>query len=135
MLCFFIACGISLLYMFLVQCIPNFMNYAAVGLGIIVILGSAICVFLYRTSQHTVKTVLAVCLLFVLLIILLTICKNNDSWRMHSIFLSYSTKMIRDRGATIFYIPIFFVFLVAFIAILVLEFTAYWSSGKTTFDA
>lgn len=110
------------------------MNYAAVALGMIIILASAVCVFLYRTSQTTVKTVMAICLIFVLLIVLLTICKNNDSWRMHAIFLSHSTKMISDRGATIFYIPIFFVFLIGFIAILVLEFTAYWSSGTTSFD-
>ena len=120
--------------MFFVQCLPTFMNYAAVALGMVIILASAICVFLYRTSQHTAKLVLASCLIFVLLIILMTICKNNDSWRMHAIFLSYSTKMVKDRGVTIFYIPIFFIFLVGFIAILVLEFTAFWSAGNTSFD-
>ena len=105
------------------------MNYLAVALGSIVILVTAICVFLYNSDQHTAKLVIGICLLFVLLIILLTVCKNTDSWRMHAIFLKYSTNLIQDRCSTFFYIPIFFVMIVGFAVILVLEFAAFWTSG------
>lgn len=133
-LSFVVAIGASFLFMLAVQCFPAFMNYFTLVLGCIAILISAVCVFLYRTSQHPIKEIIAAVLLCILLIILLTICKNTDSWRMHSIFLSYSTKMISHRCTTLFYIPIFAVILVAFIAMLVLEFTAFWSYGTVTFS-
>ena len=121
--------------MVLVQCLPKPMNYVTVAVGIIAILVTTICVFLYDTPQQTAKIVIAVCLIVVLIIILLTICKNTDSWKMHAIFLSYATKMLLDRCLTFLYIPIFFAVIVGFVVILVLEFTAYWSSGSVSFDA
>ena len=53
---------------------------------------------------------------------------------MHAIFLNYSTKMMSERCLTFLYIPIFFVFIIGFAVILVLEFTAFWTSGNVTFD-
>ena len=53
---------------------------------------------------------------------------------MHSIFLNYATKMICDRCSTLFYIPIFLVILVGFVVILVMEFTAFWTSGEVKFE-
>lgn len=133
-LSFFVALGFSLVFMLFVQFLPKIMNYATVGVGMVAILVTTICVFLYRTSQVTVQTVIGICLIVVLVIILLTICKNTDSWKMHAIFLSYATKMICDRCSSFFYIPIFFVVIVGFAVILVLEFTAYWSYGEVSFN-
>lgn len=53
---------------------------------------------------------------------------------MHAIFLTYATRLIRQRPLTVLYIPIFFIILMAFATILVLEFWSYWSSGTVTFD-
>lgn len=119
--------------MLFVQFLPKIMNYATVGVGMIAILVTIICVFLYQTSQTTGQTVIGVCLIVVLVIILLTICKNTDSWKMHAIFLSQATKMICDRCSSFFYIPIFFAAIIGFSVILVLEFTAYWSYGDVSF--
>ena len=132
---FFVALGFSFLFMILVHCLPKIMNYATVAAGIIAILATIICVFLYQTEQQTAKLIIGICLIVVLVIIVLTICKNTDSWKMHAIFLSYATKMIGDRCLTFLYIPIFFVAIVGFVVILVLEFTAYWSNGSLSFDA
>lgn len=42
--------------------------------------------------------------------------------------------MFLDRKLSILYIIIFFVILVAFVAIMIWEFTGFWSGGKITFD-
>ena len=49
-LCFFLALIASLIFMILVQCLPGIMNYATIAIGIIAILISAVCVFLYHTN-------------------------------------------------------------------------------------
>lgn len=71
------------------------MNYVAVILGSIMILATIVCVFLYNTSQSTAKVLVGIILVVILVIIFLTVCKNPDSWRMHGIFLKYSTQMIK----------------------------------------
>lgn len=134
-LCIFIAVGISLLYMLLVQFFPWVMNYAAVVLGWLVILATTICLILYQTDQSGLKIVIGVLLVVMLIVILYNSFKNMDSLRMHAIFLSYSTKMFREKPSTFLYIPMFFIILVAFIMILVLEFTSFWTSGELQFDS
>lgn len=94
-LCFFVAIGISFIYFLLVQFLPKIMNYAAVIVGGIIVLVTAVLLFLYKTHQTTLKIIAGVILLLFLLVIIMTILKNNDSWRMHAIFLKYSTKMIK----------------------------------------
>ena len=64
----------------------------------------------------------------------MTALKNTDSWRMHAIFLKQATVMIKDRPLTLLFVPVFFVMLLAFAVLVVLEFTAYWSSGEVSFD-
>ena len=131
---FFVALLVSLVYMLLVQCVPSIMNYLVVALGCVMIVAAAVCVFLYRTPATAMKNIIGIILLCVLLIIIMTICKNTDSWRMHSIFLSYSTKMLSQRGSTLFYIPLFTAALVGFALMLVLEFVGFWTHGTVHFS-
>lgn len=46
-LCFFVALGVSIIYFLLVQFFPKPMNYAAVIVGGLAILATAICLFFY----------------------------------------------------------------------------------------
>lgn len=111
------------------------MNYAAVIVGCLIILATIICVFTYNTTETGVKNFTGIVLVIILVVILLTVCKNRDSWRMHAIFLKYATYVIKARLSTLIFIPIFFVFLVLFAMILVLEFTAFWTTGQIYFDS
>lgn len=119
-LCFFVALGFSILYMVLVQFFPKGMNYAAVILGWLAILASAICLFTYNTSENIFRTIVGLLLILILIIIAVTFIKNQASLKIHGIFLNYSTKFIKDRPITLAYIPLFLLFLVAFITIVVL---------------
>ena len=123
-----------MLYFVLVQLLPKIMNYAAVFVGCIIIFATIICVFTYNTPQTSLKNLAGVVLIIILIVILLTVCKNRDSWRMHAIFLKYATYMIKSRPGTLAYIPIFFAILVCFVIIVVLEFTAFWTTGTIVFD-
>lgn len=133
-LCFFVALGISIVYFLLVQFLPKGMNYVSVVVGGIIIVITAICLFFYNTQQTILKVVAGIALILLFLLIIMTVFKNRDSWRMHGIFLSHSTRIIKQRPLTILYIPIFFLMLVGFAFIVVLEFWSYWSSGTVTFD-
>ena len=59
----------------------------------------------------------------------MTVLKNTDSWRMHAIFLKQATNIIKDRPVTLLFVPVFFIMLLGFAVMIVLEFAAYWSSG------
>lgn len=133
-LSFFVALGFSILYFLLVQCFPTVMNYAAMVVGLIVIVATIICIFTYQTENPGVKIAAGVILIIVFIVIVMTVLKNKDSWDMHRIFLKYSTVMVKDRMTTLLYIPLFFAILVCFVIILVLEFTAYWTTGNVSFD-
>ena len=109
-----------MVYFILVQFLPKIMNYAAVILGGVIILVTAIILFFYPTNISGLKILAGLILLLFLLLIIFTIFKNTDSWRMHSIFLKHSTHAIKQRKLTILYIPLFFIILVAFVTILVL---------------
>lgn len=73
-------------------------------------------------------------MVLVLLVLACNVFKNMNPLRIYGIFLDYSTKFVRERPVALLYIPIFFLILVAFVVLIVLEFTAFWMSGNLTFD-
>lgn len=79
-LCFFVAFGVSIIYFLLVQFLPKPMNYAAVIVGGLAILATAVCLFLYKTDQKILKIIAGIILLIILLLIIMTVFKNRDSW-------------------------------------------------------
>lgn len=119
-LCFFVALGFSIIYMLAVQFFPEVMNFVAIVLGSLVILACAICLFTYGISDSIFRIVVGCVLILFIIVIAITFFKNRDSLKIHGIFLKHSTKFIRDRPLTLAYIPLFFIFLVGFIVIIVL---------------
>lgn len=73
-------------------------------------------------------------MIVVLIVVGCNIFKNMNPLRIYGIFLDYSTKFVRERPITLVYIPIFFTILLAFVVLIVLEFSAFWMSGELTFD-
>jgi hypothetical protein len=73
-------------------------------------------------------------LILVVIVIAITFIKNTKSIRIHGIFLSHATKFIRQRLGTLIYIPLFFLLLLGFITLIVLEFNAFWTSGDLAFS-
>lgn len=124
------AIGFSILYLLAVQFMPNIISYVSVILGWLVILAATICIFTYSTEAVAFKIVIGCLFAIVLIAILYTTIKNLNSMKIHSIFLSYSTKLFKERPIVFIYIPIFLVLLLCFIVILILEFVAFWSSGN-----
>lgn len=65
---------------------------------------------------------------------MVTVWKHLDSMKLYAIYLRCSTTMFIDRKLSILYIVIFFVALIGFLAIMVWEFTGFWSAGNISFD-
>lgn len=111
------------------------MNNLAVILGSIIILACAICLFTYGASENLFRIIIGCILIFMLIVIVTTFIKNQSSLRIHGIFLTYSTHFIRDRPLTLLYIPLFLLFLIAFIIMIVLEFSSFWTTGDLSFSS
>lgn len=116
-----------------VQFMPKITNYAVVVLAIAFLIASIICIATYQTSQTSILILEATLLGVLLAIILINVFRGFKSWKMYSLFLTYSTKVVYDKKSILLYIPIFWGILFAFIVIIVLEFTAFWSSGSLAF--
>lgn len=116
----FIALIISVIFALLVQFIPSRISIIIVVLSMIVLLIAIICLFTYKTDHIKTKIILGIFMLVILIFSLLTIFKHKSSLDLHSIYLKWSTKMVKDRILTLLYIPIFVIILAAFIFIIIL---------------
>lgn len=133
-LSFLIGLGLSIIYCILTQCFPKIMNKAAVIGALIVILAFAILVVLYSTNS-VFKYVVAIILALLFIALLANFLKYRKTFELQGIFLTAASNMLKKRLLTFAYIPLFILILVAFILILVLEFSAFWAGGNIQFDA
>lgn len=125
----------SILFMLLVQCIPQIMNRAAVIIGTVAIIALAIAFIVYpsKINSETRFLVFAITLIL-LLIIICTFIKNFKSWGLNGIFLKYATKFICAR-LYLLLLPILFLGLMAaFFFFQVLQYRSFWSNGELEFD-
>lgn len=110
------------------------MNYAVAALGCLMIIASVICIILYNTDQNFARALLLIVLIGILLIIGASAYRYQSSWRMHAIFLEYSTNCVKNRPTILVYILLFFAILFVFIVMVIFLFTAFWTAGTLTFD-
>lgn len=125
---------LSLVYFVLVQLIPLIMNFVVVALGMAMLLIIVICVFTYDTDLVKFKIFIAIFMLVLFVFFALTIYKHFASLYLHSIYLKWSTVMCANRKMSIFYIPIFICIVVGFTAIMIWEFTGFWTAGSINYD-
>ncbi len=116
------------------QLLPTKMSFVTVGLGAFVLLVTAICVFTYHTTFTSVKVLIGVGLLLFSVFFVFIVLKHYDSMHLFSIYLKWSTRMFLDRKLSILYVPIFFLFFLGFVGIMIWEFTGFWTSGNTEFN-
>lgn len=70
LICMGLAAGASIIYMLLTQFFAKFMNYAAIIVGILAMIGLMVCLVLYDTTYVTSKWV---CFAIFLVLVLITI--------------------------------------------------------------
>ncbi len=121
--CLAIAAGISILYMFFVQCCPRVMNRAAV----------TILVYPSAINPMARWIAFAVALLFALICIC-TFAKYFQTWGLNGVFLDFATRFIGSRIYP-FILPIIFLAMgFAFYVFEVLQYRSFWSFGQLKFD-
>ena len=129
-----ISVGLSVLLLCCVQCCPRFWNKAVIYLSAIVILGLAICLWIYP-SDHSSKVPLAIALVVLFFCIILSLCLHKSEFEFQDIFMDAATRMLKDDNCCVFfYIPLFMLFTAAFGIILIFEFKSFWGGGELTFD-
>lgn len=133
-LSFYISLVVSIIYFLLVQFFPTKMIYIGTIAGFIMLLAAIICLAFYQTHHTTVKVIVLILMIGLLIFAVLSTCKNPNSLRMHSIFLKWSTVVLKDRILTTLYIPLFMLILAMFIGLLIFEFTGFWTGGNIDFD-
>lgn len=114
-----IAFAVSVIYFVLVQFLASKMNYIVVGLGMVVLLVTIICVFTYKTELENLKISVGTVLTLILIFFAVTVYKHFDSMKLYSIYLKWSTKMFNDRKLSVIYVFIFFAILLGFIGIMI----------------
>lgn len=132
-LCFFVSFAFCVIYLLAVQFVKK-INFIVVILGWLITLACLICVTTYNTSLLGVKLAQTVILGVALLVIACWLWRNHQDLEIYDIFLRRAANMVKSKPSILLYIPIFVVILYAFLVIVVLEFTAFWSSGFLMFD-
>ena len=116
---FYISLVVSIIYFLLVQFFPTKMIYFGTIAGLVMLLAATICFLFYKTNHTAVKAIVCIVMIVVLLFALLSTWKNPNSLRMHSIFLKWSTVVLKDRLLTALYIPFYMLILAMFIGLLI----------------
>jgi hypothetical protein len=129
-----VAVLVSIIYFILVQVLANKITIVTVALGTIVLLATSIAIFTYNTHHTNAKILIGLVLLALVIFFVFTVWKHWDSMELFAIYLKWSTKMFRARILSIAYILIFFILLAGFIAIMVWEFTGFWTSGNIRYN-
>lgn len=110
------------------------MNYAVLVLGSLVLIAAVFCVLFYKSDQIGSKLFFVIIPIIFAIIIGLLSLTYMESMRMFKVLLKLSAKIVANRLIMLVYIPIFLVLLFAFMVIIVLEFTSFWTLGNLTFD-
>ena len=100
--------------MLLAQFIPRIMNYTAIILGTLVMVGLCVCLALYPTKYTAAKWICFVVFLVPVLIIIFKVFFNSKVWAVNGILLEEASRMVCDRISVLGYIPIFILVTVAF---------------------
>jgi len=103
-----------------VQFFPQKMIYIGTFAGLVMLFAATICVLFYNTHHTAIKVIICIVMIVLFVFAVLSIWKNPNSLRMHSIFLKWSAVVLKDRKLVALYIPIFMIILALFIGMLVL---------------
>jgi NADH:ubiquinone oxidoreductase subunit 6 (subunit J) len=110
------------------------MIYIGTIAGLVMLLAAIICLAFYQTHHTTTKFIILIVMIGLLIFAALSTWKNPNSLRMHSIFLKWSTVVLKDRILSAIYIPLFMLILAMFIGLLIFEFTGFWTGESVDFD-
>lgn len=117
-LSFYVSFAFYVAYLLAVQFFPRQIVYPIIGLGAAIILACIICIIVYPGNAFfKLVEILILSLFFV--IIVAAIAKKSSSLKLYSVFLHQSTKLVKERPIILIYIPLFFIFLVLFVILVV----------------
>lgn len=134
-LCFFVSLAFCVAYLLCVQFFPTVTHYVTLITGCCIILACAICILLYNSNQSFTK-IFGFCELLALLLIVATSSfRFHNSLRLHIVFMKYSTLFVRERPIVLALIPLFFVAIVGWVVVFVLQFTSFWSAGSLSYNS
>lgn len=117
--CAVISLGLSILYMVLVQFYSRIMNYVAVVAGLIFMLVLAIFTLSYPTDHMGAKIIMGIVLLTLIVIVAYGAFKSKYCFDMHGLFLESSAQLVKENFKIIIMIPLFLIFLVLFIVMVI----------------
>jgi hypothetical protein len=129
-----LSVALALIYMMLVQCLPNFMNNGTVTISGVVLIATGI-LFLARfeTQFIAAKIILASVSIVLGLIFLPAFFFSKSQLRINAIFLNQASIMLGQQPLLFAYIPLFFILVFGLINLTLFEFFSFWSIPNPQF--
>jgi hypothetical protein len=133
-LCILFSIGLSILFTFVVHCIPKTMVWVTIYTSLVVLIALAAVLFMYKTT-HPGKIILGIILAAVFLIITLHACFYKQEVQIGAIFLQEGTRFTSNKPSTVFYIFLFMACTLGFFFMLIEEYRGFISVGAPSFDS
>lgn len=126
----------GVLYLGLVQCCPQGMNYVAVVLGALVSAGLGFAVARQPIDiPEGLKVAIVGVLMAVALLLLLSLLVFRKHLAVNGIFLNHATRFVAQQPAVLLHVLTLMVFTGGLVALTVFEFLAVWSEREPAFSA
>lgn len=134
-LAIFVALGLSIFLIFLVQCFPRQSIYVIYIMAIILLVVLTILILTYNSNKTTIKLAIGIALLVCLALMVFGIVAYRGTLKVSQAFMKHSAQYCAGNRLTLLYIPIFTFILGAFLIIIVKEYSAFVSVAEPSFDA
>ncbi len=89
---------VSIIYMFLVQCMPRIMNRAAVIIGALALIGLLVTIAIYpSTISSMTRWITFGVVLFLVIVLGCTLVSNFRNWGLNGVMLDFATDFVCAR--------------------------------------
>lgn len=126
------AIGLSIIFTFFVHCFPKKMMWITIILSLLVLVGLAVTVFLYK-SEHAGRIIIGALLAALFFIILFSVCLYKQSIKVGAVYLKEGTKFTGSKPSTAFYIVFFAACTLGFFFMIIQEYQGLLSMTQPEF--
>lgn len=132
-MCLGIAIGLSVLFTIVVNFFPRQIIWVTVIGSLIVLLGLAVVLYAYKTTNNT-KIIISILLALLWIVIAVSIWLYRKQITLSAIFLDEGTKFTANKPSTVFYIFLFLAFSLGFFLMIIYEYSGLVSMGVPSFS-
>jgi uncharacterized membrane protein len=132
-MCLGIAIGLSVLFTVVVHFLPRQIIWVTVIGSLVVLLGLAVMLYAYKTTNNT-KIIISVLLALLWVVIAVSIWMYRKQITLSGIFLDEGTKFTANKPASAFYILLFLALSLGFFFMLIYEYSGLVSMGTPSFS-